>query len=108
MNCLLLDIMKEMAQEYGKSVNDNGWGIFTRFLEYKQEWNGQYLIKVEKYFPSSKMCSVCGHVYKDLTLDMREWECESCGSYHDRDHNAAINIRIRGLEILTDWLAQSA
>ena len=100
--------MKAMAQShnYGKSVSDNGWGMFTRFMEYKQGWKGHYFVKVERLFPSSKLCHVCGWKKDGLALSDREWDCEQCGTHHLRDINAARNIRARGLEILSAHLAR--
>ena len=99
--------MKAMAQalNFGKSVSDNGWGMFTRFIEYKQEWRGHHFVKVERLFPSSKLCHVCGWKNDELTLSDREWDCKQCGTHHLRDQNAAINIMDRGLEILSARLA---
>lgn len=76
-----------------KSISDAGWGMFTAMLEYKSEWYGVNLLKIGRFQPSSKTCSDCGHIKKDLQLKDREWTCESCGSVHDRDINAAINIK---------------
>ena len=95
--------MKAMSQSlhFGKSVSDNGWGMFTAFLQYKLEEMGKRLIKVDKFFASSQLCSCCGYknpATKDLSL--REWECPVCGTYHDRDTNAAINIRAEGMRLL--------
>jgi len=94
--------MKAMSQSlnFGKSISDNGWGYFTRFLEYKQTWNGHHYIKIDKWYPSSKLCSKCGYLNDTLELDTREWVCESCGTHHLRDHNAAINIRNEGMRLL--------
>jgi putative transposase len=99
--------MKAMSRtlNFGKSVTDNGWGIFTRLLEYKQYWNGHYFVKIDKWYPSSKLCHVCGCLNDELTLDMREWTCESCGTFHLRDQNAAINIRREGKRVLAEKLA---
>lgn len=80
----------------GKSTNDNGFGMFRTILQYKLEDIGKLLIKINKWFPSSKMCNVCGLVKEDLKLSDREWTCE-CGQHHLRDVNAAINIRTAGL-----------
>ena len=80
----------------GKSTNDNGFGMFRTFLGYKLAERGKVLIKIDKWFPSSKMCSECGGINSELTLADREWTCE-CGAHHDRDVNAAINIRNVGL-----------
>ena len=79
---------------FGKSVADNGWNMFTNMLEYKLAWQGKKLIKIDKWYPSSQLCHVCGyqnHETKDLSV--REWDCPKCGSHHNRDKNAAINIR---------------
>lgn len=81
----------------GKSTNDNGFGMFRNFLHYKMEEQGKHYSVIDKWYPSSKTCHVCGFVYSDLTLDQRAWICSSCGTAHDRDHNAAINIQQFGL-----------
>lgn len=83
----------------GKSTNDNGFGMFRTFLGYKLADRGKVLIKIDKWFPSSKMCSACGGINSELTLADREWTCE-CGAHHDRDLNAAINIRNVGLALV--------
>jgi len=92
--------MRAMGQclNLGKSVADNGWGMFTTFLLYKLFDQGKPLIKIDKWFPSSKMCSECGLINDNLILADREWACE-CGTHHDRDWNAAINIRREGINI---------
>ena len=77
--------------------NDAGLSYFYSFLEYKCKWAGKNYIKIDRYAPSSKMCSHCGHVYKKLTLKMRHWTCPECGTHHDRDLNAANNIKAIGL-----------
>lgn len=85
----------------GKSTNDNGFGMFRDMLEYKLRAQGKTFLKVERSYPSSQLCHVCGYqnpATKDLSV--RKWVCPNCGVYHDRDHNAAINIRNRGLELL--------
>lgn len=83
----------------GKSTNDNGFGMFRTFLGYKLSERGKALLKIDKWFPSSKMCSECGGINSELTLADREWTCE-CGAHHDRDLNAAINIRNVGLALV--------
>jgi len=95
--------MKSMSQclHFGKSVADNGWGMFTTFLRYKLEEEGKQLIKVSKWYPSSKTCNDCGNVNKELTMADRNWICNSCGSILDRDYNAAKNIREEGIRILS-------
>ena len=80
----------------GKSTNDNGFGMFRDFLNYKLFERGKKLIKIDKWFPSSKMCHVCGYINKNLKLSDRVWECE-CGKILSRDENAAINILNEGL-----------
>ena len=81
----------------GKSTNDNGFGMFRTMLEYKLTSQGKTFAKIDKWYPSSKTCSVCGFVKDDLTLADRVWTCSACNTTHNRDHNAAINIRNVGL-----------
>lgn len=79
---------------FGKSISDNGWSMFTSMLEYKLAWQGKQLIKIDKWYPSSQLCHVCGYQNNDTKdLSVREWDCPKCGSHHNRDKNAAINIR---------------
>ena len=86
---------------FGKSISDNGWGIFTRMLEYKLEWQGKSLIRIDKWYPSSQLCSQCGYQNSETkNLSVREWTCPKCGVKHDRDHNAAINIKNEGARII--------
>lgn len=95
--------MKAMSQvlNFGKSVLDNGWGMFTVFLKYKLEEQGKRLVKVDKFFASSQTCSCCGYVNKETkNLAVRAWDCPQCGVHHDRDVNAAINIRNEGMRIV--------
>ena len=94
--------MKAMSQclNFGKSVGDNAWGMFTTFLKYKLENEGKLLVRVDKWFPSSKTCHYCGKINKDLKLSEREWICQSCGCIIDRDYNASKNIRDEGLRLL--------
>ena len=83
----------------GKLTMDNGWSMFTTFLQYKLEEQGKQLIYVDRFFPSSKRCSRCGSVKKELRLDERVYRC-ACGNCMDRDVNAAVNIREEGRRIL--------
>lgn len=87
--------VKNMLQNHklAQSINDVSWGAFVAMLEYKAEWYGTNIIKIGTFEPSSKTCSSCGHIKKDLTLSDREWTCESCSTLHDRDENAAKNIK---------------
>lgn len=85
----------------GKATMDNGYGMFVRMLEYKLQRNGGYLVKVSRWYPSSQICHVCGH--KDpitKNLKVRTWICPVCGTNHDRDRNAAVNIKNEGLRLL--------
>lgn len=93
--------MKELSQvmNFGKTVTDNGWGMFVRLLDYKLEEMGKQLIRIDKWYPSSKKCHVCGHINEELTLNTREWECPICHSVHDRDQNAAKNIKKEGMRV---------
>lgn len=81
----------------GKSTNDNGFGMFRTMLEYKLTSQGKTFAKIDRWYPSSKTCSVCGLIKDDLTLADRSWTCSGCGTTHNRDRNAAINIRNVGL-----------
>ena len=76
-----------------KSINDASWGIFVEMLKYKAEWYGSNIIQIGRFEPSSKTCHVCGAINKDLTLKDRVWTCANCNTIHDRDVNAAINIK---------------
>ncbi len=80
-------------------IADCGWGEFRRQLEYKCERAGRELIVVDRWYPSSKTCSACGHLLAELSLSTRHWTCPSCGSRHDRDINAAKNIVAAGLAV---------
>lgn len=80
-----------------KSISDAGWSDFVRQLEYKAKWYGRTLVGIDKWYPSSKRCSVCGFVVSKMPLSVREWTCPECGAVHDRDINAACNILAAGL-----------
>jgi putative transposase len=75
-----------------KHIADASFAEIFRELEYKAGWYGRSYVELDRFFPSSKLCSSCGHLLKELALSMREWECPQCGAQHDRDENAAINI----------------
>ena len=79
-----------------RAISDANWGEIVRQLQYKAGWYGRELIKIDRYFPSSKDCSNCGYVVEKLSLNMREWDCPECGSHHNRDINASINILAAG------------
>jgi len=81
-----------------KSISDVSWGSFVTMLTYKANWNDKKVVKIDRYFPSSQTCNVCGHLNKQTKdLSVREWECPSCNTHHNRDVNAAINILHLGL-----------
>ncbi|PKM70277.1 MAG: transposase, partial [Firmicutes bacterium HGW-Firmicutes-18] len=86
---------------FGKSVSDNGYGSFVSMLDYKLREQGKQLIKIDRWYPSSKRCSVCGKTKKTLLLSERTYHCENCGITLDRDHNAAINIKNEGIRLLS-------
>lgn len=91
--------MQAMSQalHFGKSVADNGWGRFLTFLEYKLIDRGKQLVRIDKWFPSSKKCSQCGTIKEALSLSERLYDCAMCGHIQDRDLNAALNIRTAGM-----------
>ena len=94
--------MKSMSRclKFGKSVMDNSYGLFLNMLAYKLNDEGKQLVKVDRWFPSSKQCSSCGHVKKTLALSERIYRCEICGMEMDRDENASINIKVEGMRVL--------
>ena len=91
--------VKNMVKNHSlaKAISDVGWGEFVHQLEYKSQWYGRTLIKIDRFSPSSKTCHACKHVLDSLLLDIREWVCPACGVVHDRDTNAALNILAEGL-----------
>jgi putative transposase len=86
--------IKGMVQngKLAKSISDAGWSQFVMFLRYKAQWSGGTILNVDRFFPSSKLCSECGEKHQTLQLSDREWVCLNCSTLHDRDVNAAINI----------------
>jgi len=94
-------MMKKKNRHLSRSISDVGWGEFRRQMEYKTIWYGSRLIKTPKSYPSSKLCSVCGYVKNDLTLNDRIWTCPVCGTEHQRDENSSANMRNYGLKILS-------
>ncbi|MGM0336945.1 IS200/IS605 family element RNA-guided endonuclease TnpB [Enterococcus sp. AZ008] len=82
-----------------KSISDVSWSSFVTKLQYKADWYGREIIKIDKWFPSSQICSECGHKDGKKSLDIREWTCPICHTHHDRDINASINILAEGLRI---------
>jgi len=91
--------VKNMVKNHklAKAISDVGWSELVRQLEYKSQWYGRTLVKIDQWYPSSKTCSACKYVLDSLMLDVREWACPECGVAHDRDVNAARNILAEGL-----------
>jgi putative transposase len=93
--------VKNMVKNHSlaKAISDVGWSEFVSQLEYKAAWYGRNLVKIDKWYPSSKRCFDCGHILDSLDLDVRVWTCPECGVVHDRDINAARNIHAVGLTV---------
>jgi putative transposase len=83
-----------------KSIQDVSWSSFVSMVAYKSNWYGRSFQQIDTFYPSSKLCSCCGHKMASMELSVREWTCPSCGSLHDRDLNAAMNILLKGLDDL--------
>ena len=99
--------MKGMSQSlnFGKSVHDNAFGMFMEMLSYKLKRQGKYLVEVDKFYPSSQLCSVCGYQNRETKdLSLREWICPHCGTRHDRDINAAVNLQKEGKRLLLNQI----
>jgi putative transposase len=96
--------VKNMVKNHclAKAISDVGWSEFVRQLEYKSQWYGRTLVKIDRWYPSSKTCHACKHVLDSLPLDIREWVCPECGMVHDRDTNAALNILAEGIRNVLD------
>ena len=91
------------ALNFGKAIYDNGYGLLRKMLAYKLNEQGKILVKVDKFFPSSKRCSACHAINHDLQLSDREWTCKSCGTHHDRDKNSCKNLLDEEKDILNRW-----
>ena len=87
-------------RKLSKAIIQSAWGMFLNFLGYKLKHKAGVLVEIDRFFPSSKLCSNCGHKYEKLQLQEREWTCEACNTRHSRDENAAKNIRLEGMRIL--------
>ena len=90
----------------GKNLHDNGFGMFRDFLSYKLERKGSVLVKVDRWYASTKTCHVCGRKEQDIDLGTREWTCPVCGTRHQRDKNAAKNIEAEGRRIFSVFYAE--
>jgi len=99
--CETLKVKNMMKnRRLAKSISDASWFSFVLKLEYKLEWAGKRLVKLDQWFPGSKTCSNCQIIVNKMPLDMRHWDCPSCGASHDRDINAALNHKVKGIEFL--------
>ena len=87
-----------------KHIQDASWGTFVQMLEYKAKWNDKQVVRINRFFPSSKLCSECGWINNSLKLSDREWVCEKCGCVHDRDVNASKNILTEGVSLLSSGI----
>ncbi|WP_338043165.1 MULTISPECIES: RNA-guided endonuclease TnpB family protein [Okeania] len=94
----LLDMVKN--HKLAKAISDVGLGMFVNFVAYNLEKEGKVLVEIDRCFPTSKLCCNCHDQVDEMPLDVREWTCSSCGTRHDRDGNAAINIRAEGMRML--------
>src|SRR5439155_16414532 len=99
--CLESLQVKNMVKNHclAKVISDVGWSEFVSQLEYEAEWYGRTLVKIDKFYPSSKRCFDCGHILDSLPLEIRFWTCPECGVAHERDLNAAHNILAAGLAV---------
>ena len=95
--------VKNMMKNHklAQAFSDVSLGTFYIMLEYKANWNDKIIVKIGRFFPSSKTCNVCNYINQDLTLKDRKWTCKSCNTIHNRDLNASINIKKQGLKILS-------
>ena len=100
--CVESLIVKNLVKngKLSKAISDVSWSEFVSQLEYKANWYGRDLVKMDKWYPSRKRCFACGHVLDSFPLDVRQWICPACGVHHDRDLNAAKNIVAAGLAVL--------
>ena len=98
---VVVTFVKGMVKNHklAKHISDASWGTFVRLLEYKADWNDKQIVKINRFYPSSKTCCECGWINQDLNLSIREWTCKN-GHVLDRDLNAAKNILKEGLKIL--------
>lgn len=100
--------VKNMMKNHklAKSIQELSLNQFKNILIYKSDWYGRYLVEIDRFYPSSKLCNVCGYKKDDLTLSDREWQCPDCNTKHDRDLNAALNIEKEGMKIIGNRFAE--
>ena len=103
MICLEDLAVKNMVKNHklAQAISDVSWGSLVSMLKYKAVWHNRQIVQIDRFYPSSKTCSDCGHIMSSMDLSIREWDCPSCGSHHDRDVNAAKNILQQGLNIMS-------
>jgi putative transposase len=101
--CLEDLAVKNMVKNHklAQAISDVSWGSLVSMLKYKAMWHNRQIVQIDRFYPSSKTCSDCGHIMSSMDLSIREWCCPSCGSQHDRDVNAAKNILQQGLNIMS-------
>jgi putative transposase len=99
--CVETLAVKNMVKNHtlAKAIHEVGWSAFVSQLEYKAAWYGRNVVKIDRWYPSSKRCFACGHILGSLSLDVRQWTCPACGTVHDRDINAAQNVHAVGLTV---------
>ena len=102
--------VKNMMQNHklAKAIHQVGWGMFMTMLKYKAEMDGKVYLEVDRFFASSKTCHVCLNIVDSLPLEVRTWTCPNCKTTHDRDVNAAINLRDEGLRMATPGTGDKA
>jgi putative transposase len=104
-NCYAVEDLKiqnmQKNRKLSRAISDVSWCSFLTKLEYKSKWEGKHLIKVNTFYPSSKLCNICNYKYSDLQLKDRHWTSKECKTIHDRDINASINIKKQGFHLLT-------
>lgn len=105
-NLNVSDLMKN--HKLARSIQELSLGEFKRMLLYKSDWQGKTIVEIDRWFPSSKLCNDCGYKNNNLKLKDREWVCKSCGVVHDRDYNAALNIRDEGLRLFNEEKEQQS
>ena len=93
------DLLMKSFHTLSRNISEMSWNTFMTILQYKALWNNKEIKKIGKYYPSSKLCSHCGYIKKDLKLHERSWICPNCNTNHDRDYNASINILNEGIRI---------
>ena len=99
--------IQSMQKLWGRKVSDIAWSQFVNMLTYKAIEQGKFVLKIDRFYPSSKLCHNCGYKNEALNLSDRKWICPVCGEVLDRDINAAKNILKKGLEAFSDTDAQS-